>query len=329
MKTVLAVDGGNSKTDVVLLDMEGRSLSRARGPGCSPDALGVGGMVEVLRPLVDSVRAQSGLGADNPASVAALLLAGVDRPEQELEVSEVLKPLGLGEDLVVSNDTFAVLLAGSSHGWGVAVVCGAGLNAVGVTEGGRVGRYQALGELSGDWGGGYAVGLAALGAAIRADDGRGPKTSMTARICDYFAVAEPQEVAAAIHEGRLDANLLVELSPLVFSCAADGDGMARGILDRVGDEVAIMAVAMLRRLEIDEGNTEVILGGGLLQSGNGDLVQRIHGRIVDAAPKSVIRVLRVPPVVGCARAGLERLSLSRDDVDEAVRRLGSSLGTQQ
>ena len=37
---LLAVDGGNSKTDVALLDVHGSVLAAVRGPGSSPHYLG-------------------------------------------------------------------------------------------------------------------------------------------------------------------------------------------------------------------------------------------------------------------------------------------------
>ena len=61
-------------------------------------------------------------------------------------------------------------------GWGVGVVVGQGINAVGVAPDGRRARFAALGAISGDRGGGSGLGMDALGAAVRAQDGRGPRT---------------------------------------------------------------------------------------------------------------------------------------------------------
>ena len=45
--------------------------------------------------------------------------------------------LGLAAEPLLRNDTFAVMRAGASRGWGVAVVCGAGFNCTGVGPDGR------------------------------------------------------------------------------------------------------------------------------------------------------------------------------------------------
>jgi N-acetylglucosamine kinase-like BadF-type ATPase len=325
MTVVLAIDGGNSKTDVVASDLLGNVLARVRGQGCSPDALGIRGSVEVLSRLIDEAREVGGLAADHRVDAAALMLAGVDRPDQESDMHEALTALAVANHVLVTNDTFAVLQAGSVNGWGVAVVCGAGLNAVGVTPDGRVGRYQALGELSGDWGGGGGVGLAALGAAIRGEDGRGLPTMLTDELSKHFEVQTPQEIAAAIHEHRLDERVLVDTAPLVFECAADGDEVARQIIDRVADEVAVMATAMLHRLELEDLSPEVVLGGGLMQSGDERLLDRTQRLVRAAVPTAVVRVLDVPPVIGCAREALRMTSTSKFDVDTALGRLKEAL----
>ncbi len=325
MRTVLGVDGGNSKTDVVIVDESGRLLARVRGPGCSPDALGVAGALDILQPLVASARVNAGLENADEFEAAAFLLAGVDRTDQEEQVASALGPLRIAHQLAVTNDTFAVLLAGSSHGHGVAVVCGAGLNAVGVAPDGRIGRYQALGALSGDWGGGYDVGLAGLGAAIRGEDGRGPTTVLTTVLGEHFGVSTPQEAAAEIHEGRLDNQALVELAPIVFAAADRGDLVSIAIVDRVADEVAMMAIAMMRRLKLEGAATEFILGGGLLQAGNARLTDRIKGLAAEADPTVVVRVLDVPPVVGAVRSALAQLSLDETDISVALKSLATQL----
>ena len=104
-------------------------------------------------------------------------LANADLPEEEAEHATAVQAQAWSPTATVVNDTFAILRSGLSDQdpphWGVAVVCGAGINAVGVAPDGRVTRYLALGTISGDWGGGYGLGLEVLWHAIRAEDGRG------------------------------------------------------------------------------------------------------------------------------------------------------------
>src|SRR6202007_915357 len=110
------------------------------------------------------------------ADVAVLLLAGVDFDDEEAAYRAAAERRAIAARVVVGNDTFAVLRAGTDRGWGVGVTCGAGINCLGVPPDGRRVRFASLGAVSGDWGGGFDVGLAAAGAAARSQDGRGPHT---------------------------------------------------------------------------------------------------------------------------------------------------------
>src|SRR5207253_2409616 len=169
---VLAVDGGNFKTDLALVRADGETLALVRGPQSSPHHLGVDGCMRVLEELLATALRESGLpnGRGARADVAQLLLAGVDFPPEEEEVQVVASERGLAKKVSVGNDTFAVLRAGTERGWGVAIVCGSGINCLGVAPDGRHTRFPALGDITGDWGGGYDVGLAAVSAAARSED---------------------------------------------------------------------------------------------------------------------------------------------------------------
>src|SRR5207237_3281450 len=129
----------------------------------------------------------------------------------------------LGEDDARRNDTHAALRSGTDAGWGVAVVCGAGINCTGVAPDGREARFPSLGEVSGDWGGGFDVGKAAVWAAARSEDGRGPKTSLERSVPAYFGLETPYQLAQEIHAGRVPQRRATELAPLVLQSAEEDE----------------------------------------------------------------------------------------------------------
>jgi len=305
----LAVDGGNSKTDLALVRADGEVLALARGPLSSPHHIGVDGSVELLGNLLDQALRDGGLRADGGrpvADLAELLVAGVDFPVEERALEEAVASRGWAEHVHVRNDTFAVLRAGTERGWGVAVVCGAGINCVGVAPDGRHARFPALGAISGDWGGGYDVGLAAVSAAARSEDGRGPRTSLERVVPSHFGVSTPTELTEAIHLGRIPLRRVLELPPLVFSVAAD-DPVASEIVDRVAAEIVALARAALHRLGLDREPVEVLLGGGLLRAGDGRVFATVEALLREVAPEATVRTATSPPIVGAALLALDRL----------------------
>jgi len=314
MSVVLAVDGGNSKTYAALVRSDGELLGLARGGLSSPQHLGIDGSLGVLQGL----REEAG---GTKADVAVLLLAGLDFPEEERRLQEAVSALGWADRVVVGNDTFAVLRAGTERGWGVAVVCGAGINCVGVSPTGQHIRFPALGEISGDWGGGYDLGLAAVWAAARSEDGRGPRTSLERIVPAHFGLETPRDLAEAVHLGRVDQRDVIELPPVLFAAAAD-DAVAAEIVHRLADEVVTLARAALTRLGLEREPVEVVLGGGVLQSGDRRLLEAIELGLAGVGPALTMRVASSPPIVGSALLGLDELGAG----PEAQARLRAELG---
>jgi N-acetylglucosamine kinase-like BadF-type ATPase len=320
-RVLLAIDGGNSKTDLVFVTEDGVLVGRARGPQSSPHHLGVEGSLEVLALLRAEAAEAAGLHEPPVAHVASILMAGVDFPSEEQALRAAVEATGWAERTVIANDTFAVLRAGTERGWGVAVVCGAGINCVGVAPDGRHARFLSLGAITGDWGGGYDVGLAALFAAARSEDGRGPATTLEHAVPRFFGFATPSELAEAIHLRRLPERRVVELAPLVFAEAAH-DAVAAEIVERLAGEIVALARASLERLDLTGSAVEVLLGGGLLQAGDGRLLSAIEAGLHDVGPELIVRPAGALPIVGAALLALDEAGAD----GEAQARLRAELG---
>jgi N-acetylglucosamine kinase-like BadF-type ATPase len=335
---VVAVDGGNSKTDVALVGADGAVLGVARGPSTSHQAVGSRTAMRTLVALVDAAASEGGRsGAARGATHAAVLVhcvAGADLRSDDRLIERWLRPLGLADRTIVRNDAFAGLRAGAASGWGVSVVCGAGLNCVGIGPTGRTVRYPALGEISGDWGGGLGVGTAALGAAVRARDGRGQRTALETLVPAWFALSRPLALVEAIHLGRIGEARLGELAPVVFDAAGEGDAVARSIVDRVADEVVLIAVSAIRRLGVARRPVEVVLAGGLFRTDDSPFHDRVDRGIHAVAPWAVVHRLAAPPVLGAALLGLDALGVTaaaevRARVELTVERLERASSTDR
>ncbi|HEX4680914.1 MAG TPA: BadF/BadG/BcrA/BcrD ATPase family protein [Gaiellaceae bacterium] len=312
---ILAVDGGNSKTDVALVDGDGTVLAHARGPLSSPHHLGLSGCLDVLQQLVDELWLDR-----RQADVAQVLLAGVDFPEEEAELHAALDARGWATATHVGNDTFAVLRAGTERGWGVAITCGAGINCVGVAADGRQVRFPALGPITGDWGGGYDVGMAGLSAAARSEDGRGPRTRLERLVPAHFDEETPLAVARAIHLGRIPDRRVLELAPVVLRAAA-GDAVAASIRDKLVDEIVALARASVTRLGLADERVDVVVGGGLMRGADSELLGQIEAGLRRVGPELVLRRTSAPPIVGAALLGLDTVGAG----PEAHARLRSQL----
>ena len=330
---VIAVDGGNSKSDLALVAGDGTLLASARGPGITkPDLTTTLGL---LAGLIDEAQRQAGRHGCPVARHLSACVANADLPEEEEALTAALRAQGWSDTTEVANDTFAVLRAGlvapdgagpspaggpGERRWGVAVTCGAGINCVGVAPDGRKTGFLALGEITGDWGGGTGLGSAALWCAIRAEDGRGPQTALRGAVAAHFGVPSVRDVAVRIHLGTLSEVRLRELAPVVLAVAGAGDDVAAALVHRQAGEICSMALTVMRRLDLTGLATPVVLGGSLLAARDPLLTAGVTEGVKAAAPRADVRITDVPPVAGAALLGLDHLQAG----PEAERRLRAS-----
>jgi N-acetylglucosamine kinase-like BadF-type ATPase len=305
---VLAIDAGNSKTDVALVAVDGTVLGRARGGSFRPDRVGAGAAVAGLAPLVDRVRAEAGDHGDGPVSRhVAACLANADLPAEHEALESAIAARGWAGSFEVFNDTYALLRAGLDELRGVAVVCGAGINCAGVLPDGRAARFAAVGHISGDWGGGGNLWQEAMWWAARAVDGRGPATALSTALPQRFGLTDMEELITAVHLGSLTEAEAMGLTPVLFDVAAAGDAVAERLVRRQAEEIVALAVAAMRRLDVLDEKFDVVLGGGVITAGHPLLMDEIHRLLLEEAPLASVTVVRTPPVVGAALLGLDRI----------------------
>jgi N-acetylglucosamine kinase-like BadF-type ATPase len=296
---VVAVDGGGSKTDAVAVGLDGCLVGHVRGPGSSPHQRGLDASVAVVDALVREVSA----GTD--VRWAGLYLSGLDLPGEIAAYRAAVAGLPwVAAGVDADNDLFALLRAGTDSPDAVAVVCGTGTNAVGVRADGATVRFLAVGQISGDWGGGQGLGAEALWHAARDVDGRGPHTLLTGSLVREFG-RPVEQVSEGLHLGDLDYADLARLAPAVFAASDAGDPVAQALVDRQADEVVAYVRACLTRLDLLAAEVPIVLGGGILQAGYPRLQDRIRAEVSELAPSARLVTVSRPPIVGAALLSLE------------------------
>ncbi|BFU41984.1 N-acetylglucosamine kinase [Krasilnikovia sp. MM14-A1004] len=303
----LAVDGGNSKTDVVLGTADGRVLGYARGGTSSPHSLGLPGAVRVLDTLIADARARAGVPAGTPVDLAAIYLAGADLPVEVDRLHAAVADRDWARRYVVDNDCFALLRAGTANPDAIAVVCGAGNNCVGRAADGRTARFPSLGPISGDWGGGHDLAEHTLRDAARGEDGRGEPTGLTDAVARHFGRPTVESVSIALHLGELPRHAVHELTPLLFDVAAAGDPVALRLVRRQADEILAQHRVAAARLGLTDAPHALVLGGGVLRARHAVLHEWILAGAHARSPRVEVTVVADPPVAGAALLALDTL----------------------
>jgi N-acetylglucosamine kinase-like BadF-type ATPase len=314
---VLAIDGGATKTDALLVSARGTVLGRATTGPSNHQMIGLDGALDALGEVIAAAAADAGRdGAPLPVcELGVYCLAGIDLPVDDARLGPAIAGRRwTGTDLL-RNDTFAVSRAGTSAGWGIGVVCGTGLNCAGVGPDGASVRFPSLAELSGDFApGGAWLGMRALGLALRAGDGRGVPTLLRERVPAHFDLPDAEAVLTAVYTGALGYGRLFELARVLLAAAAAGDGASRQAADFLADEVAALVRAAVTRLAVADLAVEVVLGGGIFSTSDAGFHARVAEGILAAAPRAILLGLRAPPVLGAALLGLD--AIGADEVSK-------------
>ncbi|MCJ0874935.1 BadF/BadG/BcrA/BcrD ATPase family protein [Streptomyces sp. AP-93] len=308
---VIGIDAGGTKTDVALVDARGTVLATARGAGMREDEPR-SVWLDRLEDLVVRV------GGTDERTVVSACMAHLDLPEEEDEFAALLRTKPWAGDVLVRNDTLAVLRAGVP-GEGVAVVCGTGINCVGVGADGRQARFLAFGDRSGDWGGGNDLGMAALWHAMRAEDGRGEPTELVRALLDHLGLGSMREVALRLRDDRLTSLDVRHCTPVLLDVATKGDPVATELVRRQGEEVCSMTRVAMERLGVTERGTTVVLGGSVLAARNPVLLSVIEEGVAAFSPSSTVVVTDTDPLTGAVLLGLDRLGAGPEP-EQAVRR---------
>lgn len=299
MKLVLGIDAGASKTECLLADDEGHVLAKARGPGANFHLFDEEENAHVLKELATKVLKGYGPRAD----VLCVGMAGADRDAETREMQRILKNIRVAEINVVTNDALIALVAGCGERYGVTLIVGTGATAYGVNRRGEVGRAGGWGHLLGDEGSGYWMGLRSLRSVVRAEDGRGQKTLLTALVLERMHARRVDELIPRVY-GRSARDEIASLASLVQQAADRGDAAAQEIIDEAGREFLRAVESVIGRLGLAGEAFRLVLSGGLwravpvLADDLGVLTRKI-------APWCEVIRLRTEPARGAVQIALE------------------------
>lgn len=296
MRYLLGVDVGGSKTHALIADENG--CARGFGSAGMGNYQGVGyeGMRQVLIRSVGEALAQADIKVDQ-VSGAGFGIGGYDWPSQLRANRDVIAGLGLTCPIEIVNDATLGLVAGTSEGWGLALVGGTGCNCRGLDRNGREGRVTGEGERFGEWGGGGDLVERALQAASHEWSKRGPHTALSDALLQLTGATDLDQLIEGLDLGRYEVH--ADWAPAVFQIAYAGDTVAREVITWAGHELGELACAVIRQLEMENEAVEIVQIGGLFDGGT-LYTDAVNETILKVAPKAAFVRLNVPPVVGGA-----------------------------
>ena len=303
---VVGVDGGGTKTRVMIADERGAEITTVEGPGSAVRPGEAERSAEIITETVRDALASAAMSHVTP-KIVCVGVAGVGRDAERQALWQALASRELAEEIVVHADATVAIDDAFGDGPGVLLIAGTGSVAFGRGPTGIAARCGGWGPVIGDEGGGAWVGRRALSIVTAAADGREPETALTGAL---LTAAEVNSVSELIPwAASATPASLASLVPAIASVAEGGDLRANALLSLATEELVLHVRTLARQLFGDERATiPVALSGGLLSRGSA-IRKRVEHRMKSAVPGAQVRSEPVDAARGAVKGALRFLGV--------------------
>lgn len=256
----LGIDGGGSRTRALICDSWGKIL----GSGQSGPSNPMSNSADICRSNIEEA-IQLAFAERIPEPIAATHwgIAGAYCPEgidilqtiaEQIFHSSQTK-ISIGHDLEIA------LEGGLARASGVALIAGTGSACYGKNPVGVEGFCGGWGDGVDDAGSGSWIGLQALQACARQEDGRLPRSYLQSRVMDYLGLSSMNQFKQRIHHIGLSKTERGELAPMILELAQTDDPAAVNIVQRAAEELSLLVRTCSQKTK--QASPHIVLTGGL------------------------------------------------------------------
>lgn len=312
MQLVIGIDGGGSRTRAWLAQLDGSVVGQGMAGGSNVYQLGIDVSTRMIVEAVLAAWTDAGMPGKQPQGVSALFagIAGAGATPDQQKLAEALaRTLSVPMARCQVDHDLRVAHAGALAGMpGVVLVAGTGSACYGRTVDRQSAKSGGWGPVLDDVGSGHWLGVQAMRAIVRAEDGRGRAVTFTDAVFTQLYVKSPRQMLDRLRDpspGGLDRPAIARLAPIVITAAASGDAVAEAIVEAGAQELALMVETVLSRLGLDVHPVgRVSCAGGLLENQEFYL-ERVDEAITRLVPAVHLERPGLPPVAGAVLLALE------------------------
>lgn len=302
---VVGIDGGGSKTTVVVAGGRGPDLASIMG---SPSAVRPGQITKsadtIVRLIAEALEAAG--KADERPSAVCIGVAGVGRDAEFAAFFNEMQDRDVADELIVLPDALVALEDAFGDDAGILLIAGTGSVCYGRSPTGKMARCGGWGFFCGDEGSGSWIGRRALSVVTASSDGREPETALVGAILNALSLSKVEELVA--WGAGATVQQLAQVAPIVVSVAVTGDLRANSLLAMAAEELVLHIRTLARDLFVDErAALPVAFAGGLMNPGS-FLRKLVEHRLRSAVPGAAVRSEQVVPVRGAIRVARRALA---------------------
>ncbi len=311
MEYILGVDGGGTKTTVLIADLCGNKISRAVSGASSYKSIGKNRAIKNLNNGIFEAISNLKTPEEVYFKSSCFGFAGNDtekdfRVYKEISFNDVLVSYLNPEKTIICNDTRIGIEAGSRNKNKIIIIAGTGSNCFGINENGEQAGASGWDYLLADEGSGYRVGLRALKAVMRAYDGRSEKTLLTRTIIKALNLKEVLDLTGWAYEGPFSKAKISPLAKTVCETANMGDKISKDILVEEAEESAITVNAVAKKLGLKDKDFDLVFVGGLFKC-----EKYFKDILINKLKKKFLQINFIPlltdPVEGAVKLAVKKL----------------------
>ena len=288
----IGVDGGGTKTELILIDDSDEVVARHTAPGCNPSVIGPENARDILSAALERLLSDSKI-EHSKSKISATLLCMAGNPAFWQELAASLTGFGKVE---TTTDALPVLELATHGEPGLVLHAGTGSFVALRAQNGAIHYVGGFGWRIGDSGSAQDIGRRALARALAELQGWAPASGLGTALQKTFATDKPSAITAALHRDAEPNQRIGLFAAFTSQLASAGDTAARDIVLTSAAELLACAEASARSiLGINNlTTTRAGLSGPIL-------TQSFVTNALQARTTLPLKLLTEPPIEGVRR----------------------------
>ncbi len=257
---VVGLDGGGTKTEVVVCDLNGKIVSQFKSGAINVNGESVKNVENNLSSIFKKITEAA--GPSDEFICTCVGAAGISNSAARETLKKSIVNSGYSGKLIISGDHETALYGALGKADGIIIIAGTGSICYGKNKQKEEHRTGGFGYLIDDEGSGYAIGRDILSAIVRAFDGRSQCTALADMVFSQLKVNSIEELIGYIYNKETNKRDIAKLAPNLTNACALGDKTALEIADKCSNELLKLVKPIVDKLDLQD--TEIALSGSIL-----------------------------------------------------------------